>query len=238
MLKNLSVKWLLVIGIILPVITSCTSINKKLAKKVETKEYYRIFDIKTDADRYVIAKAAMEGLAMNTGNVNEELPIPSFSEPPEKPGRFKIENIFKGSRISTMMAAQGSSSSLKVALCPDAVWIAHANKTVNDYWSLKLTSCLFQYKEGYHLDLYGIFTKHTGGIDIAKCLGKAMADTAVGTPEQWTEKVFLDIVRNIYKTTNANITFLEGYPPVSGTPWLDSGENIYEEGNKVNQDEH
>jgi len=126
------------------------------------------------------------------------------------------------SRLSALMAAQGASLFLKAAVCPDAIWISHAKKTVSDYWSLNITACLFQYKEGYHLDMYGIFTKRMGGIDIAKTLGKAMANAAIGTPEQWTEKVFLDVVRNIHKATNANISFLEGYPPVSGTPWLDT----------------
>ena len=44
----------------------------------------------------------------------------------------------------------------------------------------------------------------------------------VGTPEQWVEKTFLDIVREIKKQTGADINFVEGYPTPSGTPWLDT----------------
>ncbi len=40
----------------------------------------------------------------------------------------------------------------------------------------------------------------------------------VGTSEEWTEKTFLDIVREIRKETYAKITYLEGYPKMHGTP--------------------
>jgi len=209
------------------ILTSCTSVNKRLAEKSETVEYYRIFDIKTKADRFTVAKAAMEGLTKNVGSAKQEMPIPSFSEPPEKPGRFKIVNTLEGTKIATLLAAQGSALQLKTALCPDAVWIGRAVKEVEDWWTLKLTACLFQYKDGYHLDMYAIFTKHSGGINIAKALGKAIASKAVGSPEEWVEKVFADIVRTIYEKTQAEITFVEGYPPVTGTPWLDKGDSVY-----------
>jgi len=53
-----------------------------------------------------------------------------------------------------------------------------------------------------------------------------MASAMVGTPEEWTEKTFLDIVRQIKKDTDADIKLLEGYPVLQGTPWLDNGEAI------------
>ena len=46
----------------------------------------------------------------------------------------------------------------------------------------------------------------------------------VGTPEEWTEKTFLDVVRSIQSGTNASITYLEGQPELSGTPWLDRAD--------------
>ncbi len=36
----------------------------------------------------------------------------------------------------------------------------------------------------------------------------------------------LDVVRKVYKETNAEIIFVDGYPEMSGTPWLDGGETF------------
>ena len=88
---------------------------------------------------------------------------------------------------------------------------------------LKLTACLFQYKEGYHLDLYAVFTKKEGGL---LQISRDMANAMVGTPEEWTEKTFLDIVRSIRTSTGADITLLEAQPELSGAPWLDGGEAV------------
>jgi len=202
-------------------LTGCVSaVNNTLAEKTKHVEYYRIFDIKTDANRHVVAKAASDGLGSNTSDINENMPIPTFSEPPEKPGRFKVSNPFQGTKMGALMAA-GGNASFKVATCEDSVWTANAKKTVNGSFDLTLTACLFEYKEGYHLDMFASFAKQEGGI---MQLSRSMAAAMVGTPEEWTEKTFLDVVRSIHKTTSAEIKFIEGYPQVSGTPWLDSGE--------------
>jgi len=104
--------------------------------------------------------------------------------------------------------------------CKDAAWSANANRTITGQSNLKLTACLFQYTEGYHLDHYATFTKQQGGL---KELGRQAAAKMVGAPEQWTEKTFLDIVRQIQSDTGAEITLLEGCPEQQGTPWLDRG---------------
>ena len=52
-----------------------------------------------------------------------------------------------------------------------------------------------------------------------------MSSAIVGTPEQWTEKTFLDIVKQIRTETGAAVTLLEAQPEVAGTPWLDSGND-------------
>jgi hypothetical protein len=53
-----------------------------------------------------------------------------------------------------------------------------------------------------------------------------MASAMVGTPEEWTEKTFLDIVRSIRDATGAEVNLVEGYPELSGTPWLDSEDGM------------
>lgn len=49
-----------------------------------------------------------------------------------------------------------------------------------------------------------------------------MANAMVGTPEEWTEKTFLDVIRSIQATTPSKIELLEAQPEIAGTPWLDS----------------
>lgn len=203
-------------------ISGCGTLNNALVDKTTTVEYYRIFDLKTSEARKVVAQAASDGLGRNVGNTQEATPIPASSELPDKPGRFKLVNPFEGSKFAAL-AASGGSLGMKVATCDGAVWTANAQRKVTGSNNLRLTACIFQYKEGYHLDVYAAFTKKEGGI---MQLSRNMANAMVGTPEEWTEKTFLDIVRSIKEKTGAEVAYLEGEPELSGTPWLDQGASI------------
>ena len=119
------------------------------------------------------------------------------------------------------LAAGGGGLGFRMATCEGAVWTAKAQRTVSGSNNLNLTACLFQYKGGYHLDMYAVFTKAEGGL---MQISRDMANAMVGAPEEWTEKTFLDVVRNINKAIAADVTLLEAQPEISGTPWLDSIE--------------
>jgi hypothetical protein len=212
--------FILTIGIMT---TGCGALNNRLAEKTKMVEYYRIFDIKTTAGWPEVIDAASNGLGRNVGNASEATPIPPFSTPPDEPGRFKIVNPLEGTNLGMLAGLQGGSLGFKMATCDGAIWTANAERDISGSNNLRITACLFQYKEGYHLDTYGIFTKEEGGL---KLLGRAVAHKLVGTPEQWTEKAFLDIVRNIRKMTSAEVILLEGHPKMDGTPWLDTGESV------------
>lgn len=203
----------------------CGTVNNALAEKTKIIEYYRIFDIKTTADRQTVAEAASNGLGRNVNNAKEATPIPSFSTPPDEPGRFKLINPFEGSKMAAFAAMGGGGIGFKIATCDGAVWTASANRDIAGSDNLNVTACLFQYKQGYHLDVYGTFTKKEGGL---MQISRSMAGAMVGTPEEWTEKTFLDIVRNIRKVTNAEIALLEGQPKMAGTPWLDTEAPVAE----------
>lgn len=201
----------------------CGTMNNALVEKTKTTEYYRIFDIKTSADRQTVAEAASNGLGRNVNNAQEATPIPSSATPPDAPGRFKLVNPFEGTQMAAFAAMGGGSVGFKRATCDGAAWTAMAQRDIAGSNNLNLTACLFQYKQGYHLDLYAVFTKKEGGL---MQISRSMANAMVGTPEEWTEKTFLDIARNIRQVTNAEITLLEGQPKLAGTPWLDSGEGV------------
>lgn len=198
-------------------LSACGTSNNYLSSKTKTVEYYRIFDIKTNTPKQSIIKAASDGLGRNTTNVQEATPIPKSATLPDTPGRFNLSNPFEGTKLAALAGGAGSLG-MQVATCKDAAWTAKAERTVEGSNKLSLTVCLFSYKEGYHLDMYAIFTKREGGL---YQISRDMAAAMVGTPEQWTEKTFLDIARNIHAQTQSEITLLEAQPEISGTPWLD-----------------
>lgn len=195
----------------------CGTTNNYLAEKRQTVEYYRIFDIKTTASRQAVAKAASNGIGRNVNNAQEATPIPSSADIPDKPGRFKLVNPFEGSRLAALAGGAGSLG-LRMATCDGAVWTAKAERRISGSNNLNLSACLFQYKDGYHLDLYAVFTKQEGGLFQ---ISRDMANAMVGTPEEWTEKSLLDIVRSVRANVGAEIALLEAQPEISGTPWLD-----------------
>lgn len=198
-------------------LTGCGSVNSYLTDKTTTVEYYRIFDIKTRASRQQIAAAASAGLSRNVNNAKEAIPIPSSAQAPEAPGRFSLVNPFEGSRLGALAGAAGQLD-MRVVSCNGSSWNAQARRTIERSNELKLTACLFPYRDGYHLDLYAIFEKREGGL---LQMSRDMASAMVGTPEQWTEKTMLDIVRAIRAAAPVQITLLEAQPEISGTPWLD-----------------
>lgn len=198
-------------------LSACGTTNNYLAEKTKTVEYYRIFDIKTTASKQSIAKAASDGLGRNVNNAQEATPIPRSAILPETPGRFAIVNPLEGTRLG-MLAGGAGSLGLQMAVCDGAAWTAKAVRNIAGSDNLNLTVCLFQYKEGYHLDMYAVFVKKEGGLfQVSRDLAHAM----VGTPEEWTEKTFLDVVRNVYANIDAKVSLLEAQPEINGTPWLD-----------------
>lgn len=202
-------------------IVGCGSSNSYLAAKRQTIEYYRIFDIKTTASRQAVAKAARSGMARNVNNVQEAMPIPNGAGMPERAGRFKLVSPFAGTTFAALAGGAGMLAP-RVATCDDAVWTARAERRIASSNDLHLTACLFQYRDGYHLDLYAVFNKQEGGL---LQLSRDMASAMAGTPEEWTEKALLDIVRSVRAGTGAEIVLLEAQPEIGGMPWLDKLDN-------------
>lgn len=216
------------IGVVAVVLfTGCGAANNALVSKTKSVEYYRIFDIKTKIDRDSISELASNGLGRNVNNTQEAKPIPKSAIIPSTPGRLEVANPFEGTQLG-MLALSGGGFGLKIATCKDAIWTANATRNVSGDSDLRITACLFQYQDGYHLDLYATFAKQEGGL---MQISRSMAHAMVGTPEEWTEKAFLDIVREIRKGSEAEITLLEAYPKIQGTPWLDDGDDIINEKN-------
>jgi hypothetical protein len=105
--------------------------------------------------------------------------------------------------------------------CEGAAWTANAAPHVRGSDNMNMVACLFPYKDGYHLDMYAIFTKPEGGwLSWPRQVGGMM----MGTPEKFTENTMLDIVRAIRTSTRGQVSLLEAKPNLPGTPWLEGGE--------------
>lgn len=204
-------------------ITACDSTNAYLSKKTETSEMYRIFDLKTSASVDKIGKAAIEGLTYSIPTATSTHSIQT--EIPDEPPAMKITNPLKGTSFAKLASLSGQgSTAFKTMDCEDAVYSLSGHKEVTSDSTIKIQVCVFPYKEGYRVNEYAVLTKESGGLFQISRIG---AHALVGTPEEWTEKVLLDVVRNIKKNNaDANIAFIEGYPDISGTPWLDLQSDI------------
>ncbi|MDO8310781.1 MAG: hypothetical protein Q7T25_02455 [Sideroxyarcus sp.] len=178
---------------------------------------YHIYDIKTSASADIVIKAAAKGLTMNTNSIVQNRPLQMGIKIPEKPGRFNLVNvndIFKGTGIGGFMGGAGGTT-MRVANCDGAVWSSKAVREIPGSSNLTLYSCIYAYKSGYHLNMYAVFVKSSGGL--SGILGNATS-AVIGTPEQWVNKTFIDTVSSVQETTRSSMIHIEGQPELGETP--------------------
>lgn len=207
----------------LAVLAGCASGNSYLANRSTTVEMYHIFDIKTKAGTSEVVKAAADGLAQNTSDIHQVTPLQMGKIVPVEPGRFVIDDV--GAKLASsntglgammqMAAMQNGGVTMKAAKCDDAVWTSRAQRTISGSSNLTLYTCLYKYQAGYRLDTYAVFNKTEGGI---YQVSRDIANSLVGTPEQWVNKTILDTVGAIEKATGAKVVRLEGQPELTDLP--------------------
>ena len=184
--------------------------GNRFASRDTTVEYYRVFDIKTDAGAQTVAKAASDGINRNVKDA--VVSTPASVEVTELPGHFKMADP---------ASAPPGATAEKSPTCQGAAWTAKAAPKVRGGDNMNMVACLFPYKSGYHLDMYAVFTKPEGGwLYWPRRLGGAI----MGTPEKYTEATMMDVVRSIHDTTNAQVTLVEAKPSLAGTPWLEGSK--------------
>jgi hypothetical protein len=190
---------------------STESGNNPLASRSTTVEYYRVFDIKTDVPAQTVTKAATDGINRNVKDA--VVSTPPGVEATELPGHFKIADP---------TSAPPGSAVAKGPSCDGAAWTAKATPRVRGTEDMNLVACLFPYKNGYHLDMYAVFTRPEGGI---MQWPRRLTGVFLGTPEKFTETTMMDVVRAIRETTGANVSLVEAKPNLAGTPWLEPSKN-------------
>ena len=192
----------------------CSSSNgggNALASRQATVEYYRVFDIKTTVPAETVAKAASEGINRNVKDA--QLSTPAGAQVTDLPGHFKIADP---------TGAPPGTAVDKGPSCDGASWTAKAAPQVRGSDNMNLVACLFPYKNGYHLDMYAVFTKQEGGW---LAWPRQVGGMVLGTPEKFTEATMMDLVRAIREGTGANVSLIEAKPNLAGTPWLEPSKN-------------
>jgi len=208
-MKSLTMLLAVAAGLLL---AGCKTDNgaNRFASHDTTVEYYRVFDLKTDAAPQAVAAAASAGIQRNLKDA--VIAVPDDVQVLDQPGHFKMADY--ASQPPGSPAAAGPS-------CEGASWTAKAAPRVRGGDNMNVVACLFPYKTGYHLDMYTVFTKPEGGwLYWPRRLGGAL----LGTPEHFTDDTMVDIVRAIRESTNAQVTLVEAKPNLSGAPWLEPGK--------------
>jgi hypothetical protein len=196
----------------------------------ETVEYYRVFDIKTNASQATVAQSASAGIQRSVKDA--VVATPSGVAVGDVPGRFRMaEPAAPGGTAAAPSAAGGAAASGPAApTCEGASWTAKAAPVVRGGQNMNLVACLFPYRSGYHLDMYAVFTRPEGGLLAWPRRG---VGALFGTPEKFTEDTMMDLVRAIRAGTGANISLVEARPELAEAAWMGAGPGNAQAGTAV-----
>ena len=177
----------------------------------EQESAYAIYRIAPGAEvtPAQMSQAILTALQKNNSSVQISRGIPP-SPLPETPPRFQLVNPF-GSTGFAALAAQGGAN-LQVATCEGALVTAMAQDTsMSDYGeATRFTTCLWQYQDGYHLDIHTSFTRSSGG-GSPNMLGAMLARKVVGDSSQFIPRTINDLVAGL-EATGSQVTLVEQYP--------------------------
>lgn len=202
-------------------LTGCGSLNSMLAERHETMEMYHVLDVKTQASPDTMIRATADGLAQNTGSIFQNRPLQVGAKIPATPGRFELVDVGQalgGTGLGAILAATRQGAPMRAAKCDGAIWTARAVREVTGSDALTLHTCIYRYRDGYQLNVYGVFQKASGGITH---VARSAAQAVVGTPEEWTNKTLVDTIRSIEARTGARVHYVEGQPEIGDLPRLD-----------------
>ncbi len=177
----------------------------------ETITGYSIYDIKGSATvtPAAIAEAVTQGLRENSSGIQVSRNIPPYPIP-DTPGRFTLTNPFAKSNMGALLAAQGAN--MTMATCDGAFVVGNAqNSSMKDYGeNATFTVCLWQYKDGYHLDFYTKFDRVSGGVS-TKTLAATLMRPLTGDSSQFIPRTINNVVAEVQKL-GLQTSVVESYP--------------------------
>lgn len=204
-------------------LSGCGTLNSAIAERQESVEIYHIWDVKTSASPNLVIKALADGITRNTNSINTSRPLMKQGALPQEPGRFEVVDVgasLQGTGMGAIIAMSGRGQlATRIAKCDGAMWTSQATRDITGSNHLRLYTCLYAYKGGYHINQYGVFTKQSGGVmQIAREASQAI----IGTPEEWLNKTVIDSLRAVQKAAGVEPKYLEGQPELGALPGVDS----------------
>ena len=186
-------------------LAGCGSVNTTETK--ETKKSYVIYDIKVEdsVSATDMSQAIKKALQDNTNSVKIVEDLPPYPLPDESP-RFQLTSPF-GNKSSGIAALAGN---IKIPTCNGALVYAQAtNDSMSSYGeNTRFYTCLWQYKGGYHVDIYTEFEIESGGMHN---LGVDLARNISGDSSQFIPKTINNIRDNL-EALNAEAKVIAAYP--------------------------
>jgi hypothetical protein len=178
--------------------------STSLTRTTETRKSYVIYNIE-QSDSVTptqMAKAIKTALQESTTSVRIIEDLPPYPLPEVSP-RFTLVNPFS----AKMSALAGG---IKIPTCEGSLVFASA--TDDSYGSsgenTQFYTCLWQYKDGYHVDIYIQYQISHGGLDN---LGKDLVREVMGDSSQFIPRTIRNI-KNEINSLNVDSTFVTAYP--------------------------
>lgn len=195
----------------------CGTLNNALSEKTTSTEYFRVYNITTNSSVKTIADAASNGIGKDITGMQSAFPISTSGEIPDKPAYMNLVNPLQGSALAAFAGGAGNIG-IKVASCDGAVWTSNARTSFDGNSAKYFALCLFPYKGGYQLDIYGDLTTKTGGL---MQIDRTIVNAALGSPEEFMDKSFNDALMSIHESIpDATIQFVRGEPAPGPLPWI------------------
>lgn len=190
--------------------TGCSSVNSLLNERVETQEFLRVYDVQTPLVAAELGKAIAEGMSQRFSHPQIERPL-VFDAVPEKPGRLTTDAGLTDTNFAKLMQMSGGNTmQLKGVVCKGSPWQATGHRTFSTGdVDARLNVCVFPYKGGYHIDMYGYLMERKGGM---KDLVRQSVYGVMGTPEQEISQGMADIVKAVEEVTGKQVNLIESQP--------------------------
>jgi len=178
--------------------------STSLTKTHETQKSYVIYNIENtkEVTPTQMAAAIKKALQSSTSTVRIVEDIPPYPLPELAP-RFTLVSPF-GPQLSAITGG------IKIPTCEGALVYASAtdDSFAGDGEDTQFYTCLWQYKAGYHVDIYTQYRIEHGGLDN---LGKDLVRDIMGNSSQFIPRTIRHI-RDELIALNINPIFVTAYP--------------------------
>ena len=176
---------------------------------VESTTTYWIYDIKASQSLADVETAVKEAVQTQMTSVSISRNLPPATVP-DQPGKFQMSNALGNSNLGQLLAYNGAS--IEMPTCDGAIMIGSSqhNGMASAGEQSQVNICLWQYKDGYHLDIISKFTKTSGGFD-ARSLAKNLVESVMGDGSQFIPTRVNNIVNKL-NAAGMQVSLVEKYP--------------------------